>query len=278
MASTRLPGKVLKPLAGKSIFAHHVERMKEVEGLDHIYLATSSDPKNKVLIREAEDLDCGWYAGPEEDIVERHVKICERESADAVIRVTCDCPLFNIEITSRFVESFRNGFTDFIYCGNMTMMQGTLTELISYSALLRVHESYRGPAVSLPIRENLAAYRTQALDVEKDFIRPEYRLTVDEMADYRLMEHIYNALYRGSAIPLREVYTWLDDNPEIARINRGVTFKGVNRYVASLMDKPVYSVVKSGDRFIVLDENRQVVDPAVFLERIKKMVNSHEIT
>ena len=27
MASTRLPGKVLRKMAGKSVFAHHVERM-----------------------------------------------------------------------------------------------------------------------------------------------------------------------------------------------------------------------------------------------------------
>ena len=277
MASTRLPGKVLKPLAGKSIFAHHVERMREVEGLDRIYLATSIDPNNKALIREAEQYGCGWYAGPEEDIVERHIGLCQRESADAVIRVTCDCPLFNTDITTRFITSFKKEYADFIFCGNMTMMPGTLTELISCDALVRIHESYHGPAVSLPIRENLAAYKTRTLDIETDLVRPEYRLTVDEMADYILMEHIYNTLYDGNAIPLRDVYTWLDDNPEIARINRNVNIKGVNRYAADLMDKPVYSIVQSGEKFIVLDGNKQVVDPAVFLERIKKMADSDEL-
>jgi hypothetical protein len=160
----------------------------------------------------------------------------------------------------------------------MTMMQGTLTELISYDALCRVHESYRGPAVSLPIRENLAAYRTRTLDIATDLIRPEYRLTVDEAADYALMEHIYNALYRGRPIPLSEVYTWLDDNPEVARINRHVGIKGVNRYAADLMDKPLYSVVKSGGKWIVLDGNKQVVPPAEFLDRIRKMTESGELT
>ena len=47
MASTRLPGKVLQKMAGKSAFAHHVERMKNVNGLDGVFLATSVDPKNK---------------------------------------------------------------------------------------------------------------------------------------------------------------------------------------------------------------------------------------
>jgi len=277
MTSTRLPGKVLKSLAGKSIFAHHVERMKAVKGLKKICLATSVDPKNKELIREAEKLGCGWYAGPEEDIVERHLRLCKQEKADAVIRVTCDCPLFNIDISSIFVELFNQKYYDFISCGNMPMMQGTLTELISCKALTRVHESYRGPAISLPIRENLAEYSAVTIDIETNLIRPEYRLTVDEPADYVLMENIYNALYNGHAIPLNEVYTWLDDNPEVAKINQHVGIKGVNRYVANLMEKPLYSIVKSGENYIVLDEKKQIVKAESFLVNIKKMVESKDL-
>ena len=106
MASTRLPGKVLQMMAGKSVFAHHVERMKNVKGLDGVFLATSKDPLNKQLIEEAERFDCGWYTGAEQDIVDRHIKLCEREGADAFIRVTCDSPIFDIESTSRFVSEF----------------------------------------------------------------------------------------------------------------------------------------------------------------------------
>jgi spore coat polysaccharide biosynthesis protein SpsF len=277
MASTRLPGKVMKNLAGKTIFAHHIERMKAVNGLDGVYLATSSDPKNVSLIREAERLGCGWYAGSEEDIGERHIALCEQTGADAVIRVTCDCPLFDTGITSRFVNLFRQEYYDFLYCGNMTMAQGTLTELISRDALQKVHETYRGPAISIPIREDLERYKTTALDLETDLVRPEYRLTVDEMPDYVLMEHIFNALYQGKPIPLAEVYTWLDDNPGIAKINRNVAMKNVNIYAANLTEKPLYSIVRSGNRFIILDEGKRIVDREIFLEHITKLKESGEL-
>lgn len=277
MASTRLPGKVMKPLAGKTIFAHHVERLKAVKGLKKICLATSVDLKNDALIREAEKLGCGWYAGSEEDIVERHLMLCEKENAEAVIRLTCDCPLFNINISSKFVELFNKKYYDFIFCGNMPMMQGTLTELISYKALKKVHECYRGPAISLPIRENLSAFSTLTADIETDLIRPEYRLTVDETADYVLMERIYEALYKGHAIPLNEVYTWLDDNPEIAKINQHVGIKGVNRYAANLMERPLYSIVKSGERYVILNEKKQIVKAESFLGTIRQMVESKEL-
>jgi spore coat polysaccharide biosynthesis protein SpsF (cytidylyltransferase family) len=205
------------------------------------------------------------------------LRLCEQENAEAVIRVTCDSPLFNIDISSKFVELFDERYYDFIFCGNMPMMQGTLTELISYKALLKVHESYRGPAISLPIRENLSAFSTATTDIETDLIRPEYRLTVDETADYVLMEHIYDALYNGHAIPLHDVYTWLDDNPEISNINQHVGIKGVNRYGANLMEKPLYSIVKSGERYVILDEKKQIVKAESFLVNIKKMVESKDL-
>jgi spore coat polysaccharide biosynthesis protein SpsF len=271
MTSTRLPGKVLKQVGGKSIFAHHVERMREVKGIDGVFLATSANPKNDPLIEEAKKLGCGWYAGSEEDILERHIRLCEQEHADAVIRVTCDCPLFNIDITSDFVRGYKEHGYDFIYCSNMTMIQGTLTELISYDALKRVHASYRGPAISVPIRENFSQYKTTSMPIDEELARPEYRLTVDEPADLLLMEHIYNELYKGKPLSLYDVYRWLDDNPEIAKINQHVGIKGVNKYSANLMETPVYSIVRSGGKYTILDEQKRYVAPAVFLEKFREL-------
>ena len=271
MTSTRLPGKVLLDIAGKSNFAHHVERMRAVKGLAGVFLATSSNPLNATLIAEAERLGCGWYAGAEEDIVERHIALCGRESADAVIRVTCDCPLFDIDSASLFIEEFQKEYQDFIYVSNMAMMYGTLSELISFDALREVHKNYRGPAISLPIRENMGSFKTLDITVPEELCRPEYRLTVDYPDDLELVRHIYNALYRVSPLALRDVYTWLDDNPQTARINAHVAVKGVNVYAANLMEKPVYSVVRSGDRYLILDEQKQLLTPSEFLTRLAEL-------
>lgn len=271
MTSTRLPGKVMKIVGGKSIFAHHVERMSSVKGLEGVFLATSVNPKNKILIDEADNLDCGWYAGSEEDILERHIHLCDRENADAVIRVTCDCPLFNIDITSEFVDTYKKHSYDFIYCSNMTTIQGTLTELISYNAMKRVHEYYRGPAISIPIREHFDAYDTQAIPIDEELVRPEYRLTVDEPADLSLMEQIYGTLYKGKPLNLYEVYRWLDDNPQVAKMNQHVGIKGVNKYCANLTESPVYSIVRSGGNYIILDEQKRFVSPQDFLTNLVEL-------
>ncbi len=265
MASTRLPGKVMQMMSGKSVFAHHVERMKNVNGLDGIFLATSKDPLNKTLIEEAERLGCGWYTGAEQDIIDRHVKICAREGVDAVIRVTCDSPIFDIESASRFVEEFKKKYWDYIYVSNMTMIQGTLSELISYNALREIHKHYRGAAVSMYIKENMDNFKTLGIEIDIDLCRPEYRLTIDETEDVEMIHHIYNGLYKGKPLALRDVYTWLDDNPQVAKINMHVGIKGCEQQSANLMEKPLYSIITSGRKCVILDDQKRMVQPDKFL-------------
>ncbi|MFQ5685293.1 MAG: cytidylyltransferase domain-containing protein [Candidatus Scalindua sp.] len=267
MASTRLPGKVLQMMAGKSVFAHHVERMKNIKGLEGVFLATSNDPLNKQLIEEAERLDCGWFAGAEQDIVDRHIKLCEREGADAVIRVTCDSPIFDIGSASRFVGEFKKNYRDFISVFNMTMIQGTLSELISYNALLEVHKHYRGTAVSMYIKENMGKFSVSGIEIDTDLCRPEYRLTIDEAIDIEMIRHVYNGLYKGHPLALHDVYTWLDDNPEIAKLNMHIGIKGCEQQSANLAETPLYSIVRSGSKYVILDDMKKMVNPDKFLER-----------
>lgn len=277
MASTRLPGKVLQMMSGKSVFAHHVERMNNIKGLDGVFLATSKDPLNKQLIEEAERLDCGWYAGAEQDIVDRHIKLCEREGADAVIRVTCDSPIFDIESASCFVDEFKKQHRDYIFVSNMTMIQGTLSELISYEALCEIHKHYRGAAVSVYIKENMERFDTLGVEIDVDLCRPEYRLTIDESVDIEMIRYIYDALGTGMPLDLYKVYTWLDDNPEIAKINMGVGIKGCEQQSANLMETPLYSVVSSGRNFVILDEQKKKVKPVEFIRKLKNLFPELEI-
>ncbi len=271
MASTRLPGKVLLKMAGKSIFEHHVERMKAVQGLDGVFLATSTDPKNKALIEEAERLNCGWFAGAEQDIVDRHIRLCERENADAFIRVTCDSPIFDIGSASSFVMEFKKEYRDLICVSNMTMIQGTLSELISYKAMVEVHKHYRGAAISLYIKNNPAKFNLQGLEIDADLCRPEYRLTIDEKIDIDMITKIYEALYEGAPLDLHKVYTWLDDNPDIASMNMQVGIKGCEQQSANLNEKPLYSIVQSGKKHVILDEQKRLVAPRDFLIKISEL-------
>lgn len=278
MASTRLPGKVLKPLAGKSIFAHHVERMRMVSSLDDIWLATSKDPANLPLIKEAEELGCKWYAGEEQDVVDRHINICERANADGVLRVTCDCPLFDYNSAEMFASEFKKNKHDYINAANMPMYQGTLSEVIAFSAIKEVHKHHRGPVVSGYIQENKNLFDCFAMDIPHDLCRPEFRLTVDEPCDYEVASSIYNALYHGHPIDLKDVYVWLDDNPDVANLNAHIRMKGCNLALADKAQTIFYSIVKSNNKMIILDQYKRTIPYDSFLEELHKLASNGEIS
>lgn len=267
----------MKEIAGKTTFAHHVERLSRVNGISGIFLATSKNPKNKPLIEEANRLGCGWYEGDEYDIVERHVVLCEREGADAVLRVTGNCPLFDIQSSSDFVEEFNKQYHDFIYVSNLSTIYGTLSELISYNALLEVHKHYKKEAVSLYIRKNMELFDTFEIEIDEGLCRPEYRLILGEQSDLDLIRCIYNDLYKGKPLNLRDVYTWLDSHPELARMNKTSETHSVNIQVANLMEKPIYSVIRLKNRYIVLDEQKRPIDQSELVKRLGVSITDKKV-
>lgn len=271
LASTRLPKKVLMPLGPKSQFEHHIERMKHVAGLDGVFLATSKDPRNEELIAEAKRLGCGWFEGSEQDVVDRHVQLCEREGADAFVRVTCDMPLFDIETTSRLVNEFKKDYRDYIYVTNMTMIHGTMPELVSRRAITEVRNHYHGAAITAHIKENMSKFKTFGMEVDPDLCRPEYRLTIDEKVDIEMIGKIYEVLYQGHPLNLKEVYVWLDDNPFVAQMNMSVKIKGCEQQSAALVDQSLYSIVPSGKKYLILDAHKRRVDPDLFFKKMREM-------
>jgi len=271
MGSTRLPGKVLKKVEGKSVFAHNVERMRQVKGLSSIYLATSKDKGNRPLVEESRSLKVKHYRGSEEDILQRHISILDKENANAALRITCDMPLFSIDAAKRCVSIFKNKYYDYIYISSMTMVQGTMGEVISRKAMIRIHRDYKGPAITQPIKESMGKFKTLGINVPLELCRPEYRLTVDYPEDLKLIRLIYKKLYKGKPISLYEVYKFLDDNPDLAQINKNLEVKGCVKYGDSLLAMPKYSIVKVGAKYLILNENKTVVSFEEFIKKAKDM-------
>ncbi len=275
MSSQRLPGKVMKDLAGKSVFAHHVERLRGVESLDGVYLATSFErDDNLSLIEEAERLGVPFYEGEKEDVLERHEKIIEMTGAAAVIRVTCDMPLFDIPTIDQYIEVFHASHPDYVFPGNFNSLAGTMCELISSEAIRKSHRFYRGPALAKYIVENPGEFKMVGVNIRNDICRPDVRLDLDYPEDLELIRRIYDGLYKDKPIHLEEVYRFLDDNPSLVLINRFRVHKECNLFAHRLLYNPVFQVVKSGERFEILDESGQPVEYKKFLKEIARIFDS----
>lgn len=98
--STRLPHKVLREVSGRRMIEHIIDRMKKVNDVSEVYIATSSHPDDRILSEIASENSVKAYQGSELSVIDRLLDIAEIESADFVIRVTGD----NIYTDSRLLE------------------------------------------------------------------------------------------------------------------------------------------------------------------------------
>ncbi len=106
MGSTRLPGKVLLDIGGKTMLERVVARARRARTADEVAVATSLSPGDDAVVREAGRLGLRAYRGSEERVLDRYYEAAKAFGADVVIRVTADCPLIDPEIIDKVVNAF----------------------------------------------------------------------------------------------------------------------------------------------------------------------------
>ena len=272
MSSSRLPGKVLKKLCGKSVLDHHVERLRHCPKVEKIVLGTSKSSKNAPLIEEAQRIGIDYYGGSEEDVVERYLTIADREKADAIVRTGCDKPLFSYEIVNELLDQYSG--EDFLYVVT-PLGKGVGSEIVSSSALEKIHKYYRGPAITKHVYEYPHLFNIRGVEVDDEFSRPEFRLTLDTEEDLSLIRGLYETFYsKGIPVDIREVFKHLDDKPSLANMNRFVEDKEINQYVRDLEEKPVISIHRRHDGHYVLKNRMGQIIPRRELENIMTRIIS----
>jgi spore coat polysaccharide biosynthesis protein SpsF len=93
--SSRLPGKALMNINGMPMIEHVARRALAVRGLDTVIVSTSEDSRK--IINWCHGKWSGgprmpYYAGPETDLLARHLNAATQLKADAIVRLTADCP------------------------------------------------------------------------------------------------------------------------------------------------------------------------------------------
>jgi spore coat polysaccharide biosynthesis protein SpsF len=233
MASSRCPGKALAPLAGRPLLEVLLERMADVRGADEVVLATSTHPENDALADLARRAGFAAFRGDEDDVLRRHLDCARAHRADHVVRVTGDNPLTDVETTEALIARHQSARADYTYVPGDALLMGILSEVISVAALSRSWEKgdarHRSELVTLYIKEHPQEFAIETMDLPHGLYRPEYRLTVDEPEDVRLMQELFAPLSApGKRVSTREAIGFLDTRPDLARINGHLRHKGAN--------------------------------------------------
>jgi spore coat polysaccharide biosynthesis protein SpsF len=233
MASSRRPGKALADLAGRPLLEWLLERMGTARGVDGLALITSTAEDNDVLDALAGRMGIPVFRGPEDDVLRRHVDAAARFGAEHVVRVTGDNPLTDVETLERLVALHHAQDADYTYVPGDALLMGILPEVVSADALRRSWERggarHRSELVTLYVKEHPDEFRIATAALPEALYRPQYRLTVDEPDDVRLLQELFARLaVPGRAITTRDAIAVMDGEPELARINAHLRHKPAN--------------------------------------------------
>lgn len=227
MGSSRLPGKIMKNLAGHEVLWQVVNRCQK-SSADKIIIATTTNAEDDVIERFCVQNNLDYFRGSSENVLERYYLAAKKYKADIVVRITSDCPLIDPGIIDLCLEKFKKNKYDYlsnVVPGDRTFPRGLDVEVFSFSALKRAYqqakENYEKEHVTPYIWENKKGeFRIGPMIIAGSEYARNYRLTLDYPEDLRLISKIYEVFYReGKIIPVPEALKWLDEHPDIAEIN-----------------------------------------------------------
>lgn len=211
MSSTRLPGKVLMRLGGHTAVELLMRRISRAAELDAIVLATSTEPSDDALEREATRLGVPFIRGPLHDVLARYRMACDAYQADAVVRITADCPLSDPAVVDQVVRHWRELEADYVTntIEPRTYPDGLDVEVISAATLRQAAEE----AVSAEDREHVTPFirrqpeRFATGELRLEPSRNQIRITLDTARDAEVIGGVVTAL--GPDPTMEEIFSSL---------------------------------------------------------------------
>lgn len=200
MTSTRLPGKVMKTVLGKSLIEHQIERLKRVRLADELVIATTENTTDEPIITLCTSLAVPVYRGPEEDVLTRYHGAALAHGADVIVRVTSDCPLIDPAVIDQVIRFYLTSQPSFDYVSNRlepSYPRGMDTEVFSFRSL---SEAYLEGILSSD-REHVTPFiyrhpnRYALGNIRYCEDQSRHRWTVDTKEDFELVQRIITALH-----------------------------------------------------------------------------------
>lgn len=188
MGSTRLPGKVLRPIVGKPLLDHVLGRLATLDYPVRVVVATSSLPKDDAIAVHAVAKGVAVFRGSEQDVLDRYYRCADEYGFDHVVRLTADNPFTDIDELRRLIELHQAEGNDYSHSFGVLPI-GAGSEIFTFEALRRSAHEGDDPRhrehVNEYILDHLDAFKVGVLQVEAAKSRPDVSLTVDTEEDYR---------------------------------------------------------------------------------------------
>lgn len=231
MTSSRLPGKVLLPIAGKPALQMLVERLKRSKYLDVICIATTINTQDDPIVALAKELGVECFRGSESDVLGRVLGAAQSVKGDIIVEITGDCPFADPRLVDRGIEEFFARDVD--YASNTitaTHANGFDVQVFPTAVLAEVDQLTDDiidrTHVSYYIYMHQEKYRCYNWEAEPENYGPELRMTLDEDVDYQAITAVADALMQHDPdFSAKDVTQYLRAHPEVIAINANVRQK-----------------------------------------------------
>jgi len=228
MGSSRLPGKVLVELGGITMLAQVVRRVRDARRITDVVVATSTAADDAAVVREAERLGACVHRGSENDVLARFVGAARAVCADAIVRLTADCPLLDAGVIDQVVGALGAAVDYASNTHDRTFPRGLDVEALHRDTLERIARLGTSPSarehVTAFVMEAPVLFRIAQVRAERD--DSDLRWTVDTPDDLAMVRALYRELDLASAArPYRDVVAAVRARPELAEPNAHVIQK-----------------------------------------------------
>ena len=267
MNSSRLPNKMLADIAGEPMLSHVVKRTMKSKLIDKVAVATTinsiDDPLEDFCVLNK--IYC--YRGSEEDVLDRFYQLAKIQKADAIVRITGDCPFVDPDIIDDVINEYQNGDYDYVTNSmRYTYPDGMDVEIFSYDALEKAYTN----ATSLREKEHVVSYfKYSGLFKIKNVINPnpisqEYRLSVDQPDDLKFVREIYSKLINQGNVEFRmkDILELISDNPYISDINSNI-HRNQGSYTSYANDPPVAPLDRTLSNSYDIKEKAETLIPGL---------------
>ncbi len=191
MGSLRLPGKALAPIAGRTLLARVVERLRTRADLP-VVLATTTLLEDDLLCEEAERLEIAVLRGSADDVLGRYAFAASVLGVSAIVRATADNPAVDLDSPYRTLEILQRSGADYVVDYGLPL--GGTVEAIAVPALVRAAalatDAYDREHVTPFIRRDARSRAVNSL-APTALRRPDLRFTVDTADDLDYMRRVY---------------------------------------------------------------------------------------
>lgn len=253
MGSTRLSGKVMKPIVGLPMIELLLKRLSKSKEIDQIVLATSVDKRNLPLVEYVKKLGYTCMQGSENDVLERYLQAAEASNADVIVRITGDCPLVDAKLVDKVITAFKAEQVDYFNnTSPATYPDGLDIEVFSLEALQRSAKESTSDFDHehvTPFMRNEPSISNASMQHSEDL--SHLRWTVDEAEDLQVITNVFEHFAPEIHFSWEQVLELQTTQPDLFKHNQNlIRNEGASMGTGQKLWKRAKKVIPGGNMLL----------------------------